>query len=54
MLSDVCFSILLLNHDSHLHVQKLEFLIEKSNTPLQAADAKSDLIHFEDAGASQQ
>lgn len=35
-------------------VKKLEFLIEKSNTSLQAADAKSDSIHIEDAGASQQ
>lgn len=35
-------------------MQKLEFLIEKSNTPLQAADAKLDSIHIEDAGASQQ
>ncbi|EXB51637.1 hypothetical protein L484_012930 [Morus notabilis] len=31
-------------------VKKLEFLIEKSNTPFQAAEAKSDPIHAEDAG----
>lgn len=34
-------------------VKKLEFLIEKSNTPFQAAEAKSDPIHAEDAGVSQ-